>query len=75
MTTAQMERLWQALPPRKQRVAALFMRFLRDKSPGQLYFWTPTWQQWEREAEEDIRAGRVKGPFKTTEETIHALEA
>lgn len=75
MTTAQIERMWQALPPRKQQVAILFMKFLRNKNPNQLYFWTPTWQQWEQEAEDDIRAGRVKGPFKTSEETIRALDA
>ena len=27
---------------------------------GQAYFWTKGWQEGEREAEEDIKAGRVK---------------
>ena len=28
--------------------------------PDQMWFWTPQWQQMEREAEEDIAAGRVE---------------
>ena len=28
--------------------------------PAQAWFWTPEWQAREREADEDIRAGRVK---------------
>ena len=34
----------------------------------QAWFWTPEWQKGEREADEDIRAGRLIGPFKTVEE-------
>jgi len=34
----------------------------------QAWFWTPEWQALEREADEDIKAGRVSGPFKTIEE-------
>lgn len=34
----------------------------------QAWFWTPGWQKGEREADEDIKAGRLTGPFKTTEE-------
>lgn len=34
----------------------------------QAWFWTPEWQKGEREADEDIKAGRVTGPFKTIEE-------
>ena len=29
--------------------------------PSQAYFWTKEWQAGEREAEDDIRKGRVKG--------------
>ena len=35
---------------------------------GQAWFWTPEWQEGEREVEEDIRAGRLVGPFKSIEE-------
>ncbi|MDO8490669.1 MAG: hypothetical protein Q7T04_01480 [Dehalococcoidia bacterium] len=36
-----------------------------DKS--QAYFWTKKWQEREREADEDIKAGRVKA-FDSVEE-------
>jgi len=34
----------------------------------QAYFWTKEWQVGEREAEEDIKAGRVYGPFRSAKE-------
>lgn len=34
----------------------------------QAWFWTPEWQKGEREVDEDLRAGRTLGPFKTIEE-------
>ncbi len=37
--------------------------------PSQAYFWTKEWQAGEREAEEDIRKGRVKA-FKKIKELI-----
>ncbi len=35
---------------------------------GQAWFWSRDWQEGEREVDEDIRAGRLIGPFKTIEE-------
>lgn len=32
----------------------------RDVDPEQAWFWTDAWQQMEREADEDIAAGRMK---------------
>ena len=43
---------------------------LVDKS--QVWFWTERWQQGEREAEEDIRFGRVQH-FTNAEEAIASL--
>jgi len=43
-----------------------------DKS--QAYFWTAEWQAAEREADEDIRAGRVR-VFESVEELLADLEA
>ena len=40
---------------------------------SQAYFWTEEWQKGERQADEDIRAGRVKR-FKSTTEAIKYLE-
>lgn len=34
----------------------------------QAWFWTPEWQALEREADEDLKAGRVTGPFRSVEE-------
>jgi AbrB family looped-hinge helix DNA binding protein len=40
---------------------------------SQAYFWTEEWQQGEREADEDIKAGRVK-TFDTADEAIKYLK-
>ncbi len=34
----------------------------------QAWFWSREWQEGEREVDEDIRAGRVSGPFKNIDE-------
>jgi len=39
----------------------------------QSWFWTREWQEAEKEAESDLRAGRVK-KFKTVEELIKDLD-
>ncbi len=39
---------------------------------SQAYFWTPRWQQGEREAEEDLQAGRVS-TFENVEDLIEDL--
>lgn len=44
---------------------------LIDKS--QAYFWTETWQQAEREAEEDVAEGHVTA-FETVDDLIAALD-
>ena len=41
----------------------------------QAWFWTPEWQASEREADEDIKAGRISGPFKTMDELKKHLGA
>ena len=41
----------------------------------QAYFWTEEWQRGEREADEDIAAGRVSGPFDNAEDLIASLNA
>ncbi len=40
----------------------------------QAYFWTREWQAGEREADEEIRAGRVRGPFRTVKEMKRSLK-
>jgi AbrB family looped-hinge helix DNA binding protein len=51
--------------------AVLMPKKLVDKS--QAYFWTKKWQEGEREADEDIKAGRVKA-FNSVEELISDLD-
>lgn len=50
--------------------AVLMPKKLVDKS--QAYFWTKRWQEGEKEADEDIRAGRVKA-FDLVDELIKDL--
>ena len=50
--------------------AVLLPKKVIDKS--QAYFWTKEWQEAEREASEDIKAGRVK-TFETAEELFEEL--
>jgi len=51
--------------------AVLMPKKLVDKS--QAYFWTKRWQEGEREANEDIKAGRVR-IFDSGEELIEDLD-
>ena len=51
--------------------ATLMPKKLVDK--GQAYFWTKRWQEGEREADEDIRDGRVK-TFDSVDELIKDLD-
>jgi len=51
--------------------AVLMPKKLIDKN--QTYFWTKRWQQGEREADEDIKAGRVK-TFDSVDELIKDLD-
>ncbi len=50
----------------------LIVKKLIDKS--QTYFWTREWQEGEREADEDIRAGRLK-TFNSVDELIAELKS
>jgi AbrB family looped-hinge helix DNA binding protein len=50
--------------------AVLVPKKLVDKS--QAYFWTSKWQQAEKQADEDIKAGRVR-TFDSVEELLEDL--
>lgn len=41
---------------------------------SQAYFWTKEWQKGERQADEDIKAGRVK-KFKSMDDAVKYLES
>jgi antitoxin MazE len=51
--------------------AVLMPKKLVDKS--QAYFWTRRWQKAEKEAAEDIKAGRVK-TFESVDELVKDLD-
>jgi hypothetical protein len=42
----------------KVKVDSRYAKFESRIDPEQIYFWTPEWQAKEREADEDIAAGR-----------------
>jgi hypothetical protein len=45
-----------------------------ERDPDQAWFWTPEWQAMEREADEDIAAGRYK-TFDNMDDLIADLDA
>jgi AbrB family looped-hinge helix DNA binding protein len=55
----------------KDETAVLVPKKLVDKS--QAYFWTKKWQEGEKKADEDIKAGRVK-VFNSAEELFKDLD-
>ena len=52
----------------------ILLRPMKVIDATQAWFWTPEWQAKEREADEDIAAGRVER-FESDEEFLAALEA
>jgi AbrB family looped-hinge helix DNA binding protein len=52
----------------EQRDGEIVMIPKRLIDADQAWFWSREWQEGEREVDEDLRAGRVLGPFKTIEE-------
>jgi len=45
-----------------------------EQRENQDYFWTPEWQEGEREANDDIKMGRVKS-FNSVQELIEELHS
>jgi AbrB family looped-hinge helix DNA binding protein len=41
-----------------------------ERDPNQAWFWTPEWQEMIREAEEDVKAGRVSKWYSDVDEMI-----
>lgn len=48
-------------------------KILKKIDPDQLYFWTKEWQEGEKKADEDIKVGRMLGPFHSVEEFKKAI--
>lgn len=47
----------------------------KKKIPAeQMYYWSSEWQEGMREAKEDVKEGRVSGPYKDVKEALAALK-
>jgi AbrB family looped-hinge helix DNA binding protein len=58
----------------EEREDGILMKPRKLIDPTQAWFWTEEWQEKERQADEDIKAGRVSRPFKDVEELRKHLE-
>lgn len=61
------------LIPRKEYERLLEISKIIPKD--QLWFWTKEWQKREKEVEEDIKAGRILGPFSSGKELLRSLKS
>ena len=52
----------------------LVIRPVKVIHPDQEYFFTKEWQEKEAEADRDIAAGKMAGPFETPEDALKALK-
>jgi hypothetical protein len=76
VTKAELHKLVDELPDGAVDGAGVLLRgiIIGPIDPDQAWFWTPQWQEGEREADADIAAGRVK-TFRSTDEFIAHLES
>jgi hypothetical protein len=76
MTKAELHELVDRLPDGAVDGAAILLEEITDGriDPDQAWFWTREWQAKEREADEDLAAGRAT-TFKDDDEFLGALEA
>ncbi len=59
--------------PRREYIAFEKWRSAVAIKNEDAWFWTPEWQKKEAEADEDIKNGRVYGPFKSHKALMAAL--
>jgi AbrB family looped-hinge helix DNA binding protein len=52
----------------------IVIRPMMEIPRDQAWYWTKAWQTREREADEDIAAGRVSGPFATAPGLLRSLK-
>jgi hypothetical protein len=76
MTKADLHQLVDRLPDGAVDGAAILLEEITDGriDPEQAWFWTRGWQAKEREADEDLDAGRAT-TYKSDDELLGALEA
>ena len=58
----------------EEREDGILMKPRKLLDPTQAWFWTEQWQAKEREASEDIKAGRISGSFNGIDELREHLE-
>ena len=75
VTKAELHELVDRLPDGAVDGAAILLEEIGDGriDPGQAWFWTREWQAREREADEDLAAGRVTR-YDSDEEFLAALD-
>jgi hypothetical protein len=75
MTKAELHQLVDQLPEQAVDGAAILLEEITDGriDPEQAWFWTQEWQQREREADDDLAAGRVTR-FESDEDFLAALD-
>jgi len=54
--------------------SGLILRPLKIIDPKQSWFWSEEWQEKEMAAEEDIKKGRLSGPFSTAKKFMRDLK-
>lgn len=76
MTKAELHELVDRLPEGAVDGAAILLEEITDGriDPEQAWFWTREWQTKEREADEDLAAGRAT-TYESDDEFLGALEA
>jgi hypothetical protein len=76
VTKAELHQLVDRLPDGAEDGAAILLEEITDGriDPDQAWFWTREWQAKEREADEDLAAGRVT-TYSNDDEFLGALEA
>lgn len=52
----------------------LVLRPVDALDPSQAWFWTSGWQRKEQEADKDIKAGRISGPFRNANDFMRGLK-
>ena len=77
MTKAELHELIDALPEESLDGAAVLLRGIAEGpiDPDQAWFWTPTWQAGEREADQQLAAGGEGSEHRSTEDFIAHLDA
>jgi hypothetical protein len=61
-------------PPKRTKKPSGAIPSPEQRDPDQAWYWTDAWQRKEREAEEDLAAGRYK-TFDTMEEFLADLDS